>query len=149
MNNGIEGLDRVFSRINRLHDRITRDIEKPFKASGTYMVGSIQRNFQAEGRPKKWTALADSTIERRRRGKGKGGVKILTDTAAMKNSMAMKLQTDGVEVGTGAIQAKRQHYGYPGGTGRGRSKTPARPFVMIQDEDRDVIAKIFSRHVRS
>jgi phage gpG-like protein len=58
----------------------------------------------------------------------------------------MRLRTDGVEVGTNMVQAKRQHFGYPGGTGRGRSKTPARPYMMFQNEDQDAIGTIFSRH---
>lgn len=119
------------------------------KASGVYMLGSIERNFKAGGRPAKWKGLAASTLKRRRRGGGRGGVKVLVDTATMKNSHSMRLQTDGVAVGTNAIQAKRQHFGYPGKAGRGHAKTPARPFVMIQDEDTDAIGKIFSRHVRS
>ena len=119
------------------------------KAGGVYMLGSVERNFKASGRPKKWEKLADSTIAARRTGKGKGGIKILVDTAAMKNSMSMRVRSTETEVGTNAVQAKRQHFGYPGGTGRGHSKTPARPFVMFQDEDYDAIGQIFSRHVRS
>jgi phage gpG-like protein len=149
MGQGIEGLDRVLKRVERLGRKITADIEKPFKASGTYMIGSIQRNFTASGRPKKWKALAASTVKQRRRGKGKGGVKPLIDTAQLKNSVAMRVRTSQTEIGTSMVQAKRQHFGYPKGTGRGHSETPARQFVMFQDEDFDAIGAIFSRHVRS
>lgn len=145
----LQGLERVLSRVNRLQ-RDIKHVERPMKAAGTYMVGSIQRNFNAGGRPTKWKGLASSTIRQRRKGKsGRGGIKILIDKAQLRNSHSMRMRSDGVEVGTNAIQAKRQHFGYPGGKGRGHSKTPARPFVMFQKEDPDAIATIFSRHLRS
>ena len=59
----------------------------------------------------------------------------------------MKVMTDGVAVGTNVIYGPRQHFGYPGGSGRGRSKTPARPFLMFQDEDIRDIGEIFKRHI--
>jgi phage gpG-like protein len=150
MGQGIEGLDRLMRRVSRLESRISGEIEKPFKASGTYMIGSIQRNFTSSGRPKKWEGLADSTIRQRRRGSGRGGVKPLIDTARLKNSMDKRIRTTELEIGTRMVQAKRQHFGYPKGEGRGHSKTPARPFMMFQDpEDYDAIGRIFSRHVRS
>jgi len=147
MNGGLQGVEAVLKRVYKLSTDI-RHVEKPMKAAGVYMLGSIEKNFKAGGRPDKWQALAESTLARRKAGKGKGGVKILVDTAALKNSMAMKLTTAGVEVGTNKVQAKRMHFGYPGGTGRGHAKTPARPYMMFQDEDHDAIAQIMSRHLR-
>jgi len=144
----IEGIDKLFNRLNRIGRNLSQ-VEKPLKASGVYMLGSIERNFKAGGRPQRWKALAASTVKRRRRGKGQGGIKTLVDTATMKNSHSMRVQTDGVVIGTNAVQAKRQHFGYPGKPGRGHSRTPARPFVMIQDEDVDAVGQIFSRHTRS
>jgi len=141
----LEGIERVLNRSGRLK-RDIKHVERPMKAAGTYMVGSIVRNFNSSGRPKKWQKLAESTIAGRRKGKGKGGLKILIDKGQLRNSHSIRLRGDGVEIGTNMVQAKRQHFGYPGGTGRGRAKTPARPFVMYQDEDPDAIGKIFSRH---
>lgn len=147
MSAGIQGLQAVLTRVGRLVTDI-RHVEGPMKAAGVYMLGSIEKNFKAGGRPAKWEALAESTIARRKTGKGKGGAKILVDTGALKNSMAMRMTTAGVEVGTNKVQAKRQHFGFPKGSGRGHAKTPARPFVMFQDEDHDAIDAIFSRHLR-
>jgi phage gpG-like protein len=146
MSEAIQGLENVLRRVNRLATDV-RHVERPMKAAGTYMVGSVTRNFVAGGRPAKWTPLAASTVAQRRRGSGKGGVKPLVDTARLKNSTAMRLRTDGVEVGTNMVQAKRQHFGYPGDTGRGHSKTPARPFMVIQSDDPQAITMIFSRHL--
>ncbi len=144
----IEGIDRLFTRVRRLQKDV-KDAERPLKASGVYMLGSIERNFKAGGRPAKWQALASSTLRRRRKGKGKGGAKILIDTARLKNSTQTRNVSEGVQIGTNTVYARRHHFGYAGGTGRGRgrSKTPARPFLMFQSEDLDAIGKIFTRHI--
>lgn len=141
--NGIQGIDKLFSRVRRLKDAVKKT-ERPLRTASVYMLGSIDKNFQAEGRPEKWKGLADST-KARRRGKSP---KILTDTAMMRRSHSYRITTAGSEIGTNAVQAPRQHFGYPGGSGRGRSKTPARPFLMFQEEDVRAIEEIFSRHVR-
>lgn len=149
MARGIEGLDRVLKRVNRLSNNISRDIERPLKASGVYMVGSIQRNFQAQGRPTKWKPLSAKTLARRRKGRGKGKGQILIDRGRLKNSHSMRLVKDGVQVGTNVVYAPRQHFGYSSSKkGRGHAKTPARPFVMFQaPEDFDAIGRIFTRHI--
>lgn len=141
----LQGIDRVLNRTGRLK-RDIKHVERPMKAAGTYMVGSIVRNFNSSGRPKKWEKLADGTVAARRRGKKKGGLKILIDKGDLRNSHSIRLRQDGVEVGTNKVQAKRQHLGYPEGTGRGHAKTPARPFVMFQDDDPEAIGKIFNQH---
>jgi phage gpG-like protein len=104
-------------------------------------------NFRAQGRPARWPGLAAAIISRRRRGKGRGGPQILVDTARLKNSIGYRLVSEGVEVGTNVKYARRQHFGFPGGTGPGHSKTPVRPFLLVQDEDIEAIAGIFRRHV--
>lgn len=111
------------------------------------MVGSIEKNFREQGGPVKWKGLAASTLSRRRRGRGRGGPQILIDTARLKNSIGYRLVNAGVEIGTNVVYAPRQHFGYPGGKGRGHSRTPARPFLMVQPEDVKEIGEIFKRHV--
>lgn len=146
MANDIQGIENLFRRVRKLATD-TRQVQKPLKAAGVVMLGSIQQNFKAQGRPNKWTKLSDVTIARRRKGKGKGSAQILIDRGLLKNSHSMKVSTDGVEVGTNKIQAKRLHFGFPKGKGRGKSKTPARKFVMFQEEDFDTIGNIFNRHI--
>lgn len=142
-----EGLDKLLRRLDQLA-LDTRRVERPLRAAGAYMLGSIEKNFQQQGRPKKWTPLAPSTIARRRKGKGRGGARILIDKAALKNSMSFRVVGPATEVGTNLIYGRRHHFGYPGGEGRGHSKTPARSFLLVQTEDIREIGEIFSRHVR-
>lgn len=143
----IQGLGRLITRIGQMATD-TRHVERPLKAAGVYMLGSVEKNFQQQGRPKKWSPLKPSTLGSRRKGRGRGGAKILIDTAKMKNQIAFKVHSEGVEVGLNAIQARRQHFGYSGGTGPGHSKTPARPFLLVQEpEDVTEIGNIFRRHI--
>ena len=142
----IQGLARLVTRIRKMATDAQR-VERPLRAAGELMRRSIEQNFRAQGRPAKWQALAPSTRARRRRGRGRGGPQILIDTARLKNSIGYCVMTEGVEVGTNVRYAPRQHFGYPGGKGRGRSKTPARPFLMVQDEDIPAIGEIFKRHL--
>jgi phage gpG-like protein len=140
----IDGITRVLNRFVRMQAR-ARNPRPALIASSVYMLGSIDRNFQSGGRPVKWVDLSASTLAARRRGKGKGGVKILVDEAQLKNSMWVDLQSDSIAIGPGVVYARRQNWGYPGGPGRGHSHTPARPFMLFQEEDVPAIAKIFSR----
>lgn len=142
----IQGIERLFRRVKQLATD-TKHVERPLRAAGTLMLGSIEKNFKAQGRPTKWKALKTATVSRRRKGRGKGKGQILIDTARLKNSHSMKVFTDGVAVGTNVVYAPRHHFGYEGGKGRGRSKTPARPFLMFQDEDIRDIGEIFKRHI--
>jgi phage virion morphogenesis protein len=146
MSEGLRGLEQVIRRVEKLATD-TRQVEKPLKSAGAYMLGSIEKNFRAQGRPEKWKLLSPKTLKRRRKGRGAGKSQILIDTARLKNSMSFRLVSEpGVEIGTNAVYGPRQHFGYEGGTGRGRSKTPARPFLMFQDEDFTELTEIFKRH---
>lgn len=146
----IVGIDGLFRRLTELATDI-RQVQRPLEAAGAVMLGSIEENFQQQGRPQKWTPLSARTLAGRRQGRNKKrSPQILIDRARLKNSMAMKVNVGSdsyVEVGTNVVYAARHHFGYAGGTGRGRSKTPARPFLMIQDEDYDQIGAIFNRHI--
>jgi phage virion morphogenesis protein len=149
MAEGIEGLEQLLKRLGELA-LDTRRVEKPLKAAGAYMLGSVEKNFQQQGRPKRWDPLSPRTLAGRRRGRRKkGGPKILIDTARLKNSMSVKLvEGPGALVGTNVKYARRQHSGYDSEKkGRGHSRTPARPFLVFQDEDHDAIGRIFARHI--
>src|SRR5205085_562324 len=142
----IDGLSRLVSRVRQLATD-ARHVERPMRAAGEVLRRSIEQNFRAQGRPQKWQGLATSTLARRRRGRGRGGPQILIDSARLKNSISYRLVTEGVEVGTNVKYAPRQHFGYPGGAGRGHAHTPARPFMMVQPDDVEIIAGIFKRHL--
>lgn len=163
----IQGMSDLISRIHQLKSD-TRHTERAMGEAGAYMLGSIEDNFRAQGRPAKWQALAASTLAARRGVKrdkagrtrdrsgryakkgGGGSAQILIDMARLKNSIAFKVIGGGVgvEIGTNVKYGARQHFGYPGGSGRGHSRTPARAFLMFQQQDLDYIGgTIFRRHI--
>ena len=163
----IEGLDRVNRRLAEIIGKV-RHPEPALNAAGEYVIGSFKRNFLSGGRPNKWPGLAASTIASRLRGKGgksrgargrhksAGGMRVLIDTTSLMSSASKKLVDGGVQVGfpddsgpKGGKRVKRLHFGYPGGSGRGHSKTPERPFAVLQvPQDSDFIGKkIFGRYL--
>jgi phage gpG-like protein len=164
--NEIQGMTNLIRRIHQLKSD-TRHTERAMAEAGAYMLGSIEQNFRAQGRPQKWQKLAASTLAARRglrrAGRGRlrdkqgryaknksGSAQILIDKARMKNSIGFKVIGGGVgvEVGLNAKQARRQQLGFPKGTGRGHAPTPARPFLLVQREDAEYIGeKIFRRHI--
>jgi phage virion morphogenesis protein len=147
MADDVQGLNRLLSRVSRLATA-TRHVEQALNSAGAYAVSSVEKNFEQQGRPKKWSPLAPATLQRRRKGRGRGGPKILIDKATMKNSIDYRVHSEGVVVGLNAVQARRQHFGYDGDEGRGHSKTPARAFMLLQEpEDTREIGEIFKRHV--
>ena len=103
---------------------------------GQVIRASVQKNFETGGRPTGWVKLSPVTTAGKKR--GKGGHKILVDTARLKNSPKVKASANEVTVGTNLVYAAIQHFG--GMAGRGQKvKIPARPYMLIQPEDWDEI----------
>ena len=124
-----------------------KDLRIPLKRAGILMVGSIDKNFRAEGRPDKWTPLSDMTLSMRRK-HGKGA-KILQDTGRGKGSIDYKvISNQQVEIGTD-VQYMAAHQ--TGGTvkmfGKRTVKIPKRKFLLFQDEDNKNIVKIFTEYL--
>lgn len=85
--------------------------------AGMYMLGSIDKNFRAQGRPSKWQGLSPMTKAFRRKGKGGGSAKfaILQDTGRLKGSISAKVYArttaNAVTVGTNIEYAPLMHFG--------------------------------------
>lgn len=62
------------------------------------------------------------------------GKKTLIDTARLMNSINSRAYADRVEVGTNVVYAAIHHFGGPAGRGK-KVKIPARPYLMVQNED--------------
>jgi len=122
---------------------------------GEYVRGSVLKNFEAQGRPEPWTPLADATLWGRVRGKKftkRGGLtknaerrisgaRILMRTGRLRKSIGYLAGKDKVTIGTNLIYSAIQQFG--GMAGRGHQvEIPARPYLMLQDEDQPAIEKI-------
>ena len=132
-----------------------RNMRPAWKSIGEGLVVSFQKNFDAEGRPQKWEPLAESTVQRKlRKFKGtftqsgrlsakgkriKKGNKILTDSSRLRNSITYQEMQNGVKVGTNVIYAATHQFG--------RDAIPARPFLVILDEDETMMVDEMEEHI--
>jgi len=107
------------------------DTKPAMKILGAIARTSIVRNFEKGGRPTKWKALSPETL------KTKKGTAILREqgmAGGLMGSINYKPFNDKVVISANKIYAAIHHFG--GKAGRGRKVTiPARPYMMIQDED--------------
>ncbi len=142
-------------RVKALMTAFTSGLGIPFKAFGVHMLHSVKLNFLEEGRPKKWARHSQATIESRLRSKGRfkrhkkgtrkgrltsravssmAKLKILTVSAMLQNSVAVRILRDALQIGTNLIYAAIQQKG--GKAGRGKKVTiPARPYLLFQTDD--------------
>ena len=107
------------------------DTGAAMKIMGEIGRTSIVRNFEKGGRPDKWKKLSPATLKKK-----KGG-KILVNqgfAGGLMGSVSYKATSKKVVLAAGKIYAAIHHFG--GMAGRGRKvEIPARPYMMIQDED--------------
>lgn len=114
----------VDSMLTKLSNRIENS-RPAFDLIGEIITTSVLKNFEEEGRPTPWKPLAQRTIiERTALGYWPG--KILARTGFLKR-IFHQADADGVTIATQAPYAPKHQYG--------AGRIPARPFLMIQDED--------------
>ena len=130
------------SALNAAFERLAAVLASPSAAMdqiGRYLVASTLRRFERERAPdgSPWLKSARALAE---------GGQTLTDTGRLRGSIAHTVAGGGraVEVGSKVLYAAIHQFG--GRAGRGRRVTlPARPYLGIDDRDRDAIARIVSR----
>jgi phage virion morphogenesis protein len=125
-----------------------QNLQPAFAIIGKILRDSVRENFIAGGRPEKWTPLKDSTllnlITKRKDGKirlnKKGGLykkdinrvadkKILIESRQLMRSINYRESKDNVEIGTNVDYAATHQFG------DAQKRIPARPYLMIQNED--------------
>lgn len=107
------------------------NMKPAMKIVGQIIRTSVVRNFETGGRPDAWQPLSARTLLTK-----KGGQILVEDgfRGGLMGSLHDEPEADSVRVGTNKIYAAIHHYG--GMAGRGRKvKIPARPYMVIQDED--------------
>ena len=141
----IENNEQIKALLKKAGDK-GKDLRIPLKRAGILMVGSIDKNFRAEGRPDKWTPLSDMTLAMRRK-HGKGA-KILQDTGRGKGSMAYKvISNKQVEIGTDVGYMATHQTGKTIRLGKRTIRIPQRKFLLFQSEDDKNIVKIFTEYL--
>ncbi|MHB1350108.1 MAG: phage virion morphogenesis protein [Desulfobulbaceae bacterium] len=99
--------------------------------AGATVQASIARNFEKEGRPQRWAPLADSTLRSKPNTqilqvKGWGG--------GLLGSINYRVLPRSVLIGTNKKHGAIHQYGGKAGRGH-KTKIPARPYLMVQQED--------------
>ena len=135
---------------NTLKGILTRlgNIKPAAELMGEIALESITTNFEEGGRPKKWKKLAKRTIkERERQNKWPGRILVRQgDAGGLMGGISYTAMNDRVIVHAKKVYARIHHYG--GRAGRGRKvKIPARPYMMIQDEDWAEIKDALNRFI--
>ena len=137
----------------------TSDLREPFRQIAEIIHESIQYNFDVGGRysrpgswrggSEKWKPLALSTILERER-LGYGGEKpILVRTRDLRYSITDKITKDSLVIGTNLEYAKVHQLGNPVPSPRHPFPLPARPFLVVQEEDLEDIAEILENYLIS
>lgn len=131
----------------------TGDMTPAMLDIGEIVRTSIRKNFDAGGRPKLWA--------KSKRAAEQGGV-TLTKDATLKNSFTVRADSTSAIVATNVkyavihqlgkeIKAKNKPYLRFNIGGRWASKKsviiPARPFMMVQDEDWEKIREAILKHL--
>ena len=145
--------------------RTFEDLTPAWKATGEFLVGSVEEVFQSGGVPNKWPELAPATIIQRMGGSQKriftkkgafkagaarkfGTIKTLIRSGRLLRSITYDARRDSVRVGTNVLYAAIHQFG--GKAGRGRTvEIPARPFIVFRDKDYDAAADNIVSYIKS
>jgi phage virion morphogenesis protein len=110
--------------LERLQGRMG-DLTPVMRSIGETVRRSVERNFEAQGRPAKWTPSQRVL---------RTGGQTLSLTGRLRRSFSVQATGSRAAVGTNVVYAAIHQMGGRAGRG-GKVKLPARPFLMVQDED--------------
>jgi len=141
-----EPVRNAFATLGARLDDLTPAFDEIGKTMVDHTILRFERQVDPEGQP--WTPHAPATLMRRalRGGRGGGAAQILIDSARLRNSISHVAGRDRVAVGTNVIYGAVQQLG--GQAGRGGATTiPPRPFVGMDESDREDIPGILARYI--
>jgi len=134
----------IRSRLRKL-EAATGDLTPVLKPGGDVMKSSVEENFEVGGRPR-WKPLSAATIKR------KGHSQPLIWKGILRN-VTLRVTQEQAVLGTQPAArdyAARQQFGWDGTGSRagGKVKTPKRPFLVLQDADKDEILALLDKHIQ-
>jgi phage virion morphogenesis protein len=149
---------RIGPVTRRLHiiKRNGESLEVPLAEIGEILMSSIEENFLQEGRyesadswhggSNRWRDLAESTKEARRKVGKWPGKKLQMSQGGLAASIHPEVHGDNLEIGSNKVYAAIHQFG--GKAGRGRKvNIPARPYLVVQEEDIDEIMDTLGNHM--
>jgi len=147
--------EKLKSLFEKLSQR-GRDMRPALLAIGNVVANSVRRNFDEGGRPDKWKSLSEATLIGSLRGKDfdkRKKTKTLTTRASKRiasrkilvglgmrgglmGSIHYEVDGNGVSIGPEPKPYARIHqFGGEAGRKSHRVKIPARPYLVLQQED--------------
>lgn len=118
-----------------------KDWSAVFAEFAPYQLRSIDRNFQGQGRPKRWARLAPSTIaERIRLGYGRGP--ILQRTKRLRRGFRAEYGKTVLRIINRTPYFGYHQYGAP------RANIPARQMIVLLAQDKAQFTRIARKHMR-
>ena len=152
--------------LQRAAEKCGGDLLPAMKIIGQIVRDSCRENFRVGGRPQKWTPLADSTLlrliggkkaSRTKSGRTKVGAvrkladkKTLIDSGRLFRSITYVAGKDIVDIGTGIKSGTDVEYAALhqfGGENAQGAKVPARPYLVVQDEDLEQIKEVLGDYI--
>ena len=122
----------------------TGNLKPAMELIGEVMLKSVKRNFDEQGRPVKWAPLAKSTIKSR-----KFPDKPILQQYGNLRKITYAAFNDRVVIGS-MVEKYAAIHQLGGVAGRGhKAKIPARPFLMVQDEDWSSIKDVIMEYLMS
>lgn len=122
-------------RLEALADRLS-DLEGLLERVAPLAARAIERNFDAEGRPLPWPPLAPATLRRK-----PPGLKILERTGRLRRSIRTRVEASAIVLSTDVPYAAAHQFGVP------RRRLPARPFLVLTNEDQEEVAQAVAREL--
>ena len=133
----LRGDKQLKANLNKIQQK-TSKLRPLFKQIGVYMLGSVNRTFTSEGKPK-WTDIQECTkLQRARIGKYPG--KMLQITGRLKRSITFEASNSDVKIGTSVPYAPFLQFG--------TRNMSDRPFLQFLKTDEKIINKIFERYLQ-
>ena len=129
------GIDDVQVRLEEMRSRIA-NLRPVMQVAVADTVTLIDDSFDSQTSPSgtPWDGLSDTTIARRRKGKGEGSPRALIDTGRLRQSITGEATDKGFRFGTNVIYGGAQQFGNPKNRffGRQPAPIPARPFMPVE-----------------
>jgi len=124
----------------------TENLRPLMKNIAGIFASSTEDNFKNEGRPDKWTDLAESTKKQRKK-KRKWPGQILQVSSQLVTSINTQYDDDSATIGSNKSYAAIHQLG--GQAGRNKSaEIPARPYLKLTDEDFDEILNAAENYLK-
>ena len=129
-------------RLQAIADEL-RDMRPLWQAVGMYVQRqTIRERFDKEQSPggQKWKPLSPATLKQRSVKHKTGHMKILQDTGELRRSITYEAEPNSVRVGTALKYARTHQFG--------RGKIPARPFLGVNNEERQHIISMLGAYIK-